>query len=101
MATEAEGSNGDFALMWIAVAVGTAIAGRPPHRSVRAHLRIRLLPRMMASVEAFIGIGMQNSGFRNPPVQQWGKTFPSHLRALTATNQDAPPRPAYTTPENA
>ena len=30
----------------IAVAVGTTIADRPPHRSVRARLRIRLLPRM-------------------------------------------------------
>ena len=28
------------------LAVGTTIAGRPPHRSVRARLRIRLLPRM-------------------------------------------------------
>src|SRR6201993_941579 len=28
----------------IAVAVGTTIADRPPHRSVRARLRIRLLP---------------------------------------------------------
>jgi hypothetical protein len=56
---------------------------------------------MMASVEAFIGIRMQNSGFGNPPVQQWGKTFPSHLRALTATNQDAPPQSAYATAENA
>jgi hypothetical protein len=30
----------------IAVAVGTTIADRPPHRSVRARLRIRLLPKM-------------------------------------------------------
>src|SRR6266849_5220926 len=28
------------------VAVGTTIADRPPHRSVRARSRIRLLPRM-------------------------------------------------------
>ena len=68
------------------VAVGTTIAGRPPHRSVRARLGIRLLPRMMASVEAFIGIRMQNSGLGNPPVQQWGETIPSQLRALTATD---------------
>ena len=31
---------------------------------------------MMASVEAFVGIWMQNSGLGNPPVQQWGTTFP-------------------------
>jgi len=49
----------------------------------------------MNSVEALIGIGMQNTGLGNPSVQQWGKTFPSHLRALAATNQNAPPQPAY------
>src|SRR5689334_9132343 len=69
----------------LAVAVGTTIAGRPPHRSVRARLRIRLLPRMN-SVEALIGIRMQNTRLRNPPVQQWVETIPSHLRALTATD---------------
>src|SRR5579864_8291899 len=30
----------------VTVAVGTAITGRPPHRSVQARLRIRLLPWM-------------------------------------------------------
>jgi hypothetical protein len=70
---------------WITVAVGTTIAGRPPHRSVRARLRIRLLPRMNG-VEALVRIGMQNVRVRNPPVQQWFETFPSHLRALTATD---------------
>ena len=67
------------------VAVGTAIAGRPPHRSVRARLRIRLLPRMNG-VESLIGIGMQNARGRNPPVQQRVETIPPHLRALTATD---------------
>ena len=61
------------------VAVGTTIADRPPHRSVRARLRIRLLPRM-SGVKALIGVRVQNAGFRNPPVQQWGETIPSHLR---------------------
>ena len=67
------------------LAVGTTIAGRPPHRSVRARLRIRLLPRMNG-VEALIGIRMQNTRLRNPPVQQWVETIPPHLCALTATN---------------
>ena len=74
--------------MWlvrIAVAVGTAIADRPPHRSVRARLRIRLLPRMKG-VKALVGIRMQNTRGRNPPVEQWVETVPSHLRALTATD---------------
>jgi hypothetical protein len=67
------------------VAVGTTIAGRPPHRSVRARLRIRLLPRMNG-VEALVRISMQNVRVWNPPVQQWVETIPSHLRALTATD---------------
>jgi hypothetical protein len=43
------------------VAVGTIIADRPPHGSVRARLRIRLLLRM-TGVEAIIGMGMQDTG---------------------------------------
>ena len=79
----------DFGL-GITVAVGTTIADRPPHRSVRARLRIRLL-RRMSGVEACIGIGVQNAGWRNPPVQDWGKTFPTHLCALTAADQNTLP----------
>src|SRR5207244_6827362 len=70
---------------WIAVAVGTTITDRPPHRSVHARLRIRLLPRMNG-VEALVGIRMQNTWVRTPPVEQWVETVPSHLRALAATN---------------
>src|SRR6266550_6445924 len=75
---------------WIIVAVGTTIADRPPHRSVLARLRIRLL-RRMSGVKACVGIGVQNSGWRNPPVQDWGKTFPTHLCALTAADQNTLP----------
>ena len=74
----------------ITVAVGTTITDRPPHRSVRARLRIRLL-RRMSGVEACIGIGVQNAGWRNPPVQDWGQTFPTHLCALTAADQNTLP----------
>ena len=74
----------------ITVAVGTAITDRPPHRSVRARLRIRLLQRM-SGVEACIGIGVQNTRWRNPPVQDWGKTFPTHLCALTTADQNTLP----------
>ena len=51
------------------VAVGTTIADRPPHRSVRARLRIRLLP-WMTSGKASLGIRMQNAGKWNPAFQQ-------------------------------
>src|SRR5580658_1022827 len=74
----------------ITVAVGTTIADRPPHRSVQARLRIRLL-RRMSGVEACIRIGVQNAGWRNPPVQDWGKPFPPHLCALTAADQNTLP----------
>jgi hypothetical protein len=82
------------------VAVGTTIAGRPPHRSVRARLRIRLLPRMNA-VEALVGIRMQNVRLRNPPVEQGVETVPPHLRPLTATNQNASPQSTYAPPKDA
>jgi hypothetical protein len=40
----------------------------------------------MNGVEALIGIRMQNTGCRNPPIQQWVEAIPTHLRALTATD---------------
>ena len=42
------------------VAVGTTIADRPPHRFVRARLRIRLL-LTMSGVEAVMGMRMQDT----------------------------------------
>jgi len=82
------------------VAVGTTIAGPPPHRSVQARLRIRLLPWMTGG-EASVRIGMQNAGLWNPPVEDWAETSPSHLCALTATDQNAPPQPANATLKDA
>src|SRR5262249_57380984 len=67
------------------VAVGTPIARRPPHRSVRARSRIRLL-LLMHGGETRIGIRMQNTGLRNPSVQERMETIPSHSCALTATD---------------
>ena len=86
--------------IWITVAVGTTIADRPPRRSVQARLRIRLLPRMTGG-EACIRVRMQRAGLGNPPVQDWGETSPSHLCALAATDEDAPPQPANATLEDA
>src|SRR5882724_11621906 len=83
-----------YSTLGITVAVGTTIADRPPHRSVLARLRIRLL-RRMSGVEACIRIGMQNPGWWNPPVQDWGKSFPPHLGALAATDQNTLPEPAH------
>ena len=44
---------------------------------------------------------MQNAGLRNPAVEDGVETIPPHLRALTATDQNAPPQPANATPEDA
>ena len=71
--------------IWITVAVGTTIADRPPHRSVQARLRIRLLS-WMSGGKAGVRIRTQNAGLRNPPVQERDETIPSHLGALTATD---------------
>src|SRR5258708_16436515 len=79
-----------YSTLGITVAVGTTITDRPPHRSVLARLRIRLL-RRMSGVEACIGIGVQNSGWRNPPVQDWGEAFPPHLCALTTADENTLP----------
>ena len=84
----------------IAVAVGTVIADRPPHRSVRARLRIRLL-RRMGGVEASIGVGMQDAGWWYPPSQEWSNALPSHLCALAAADQNIPPQSVDTTFEDA
>src|SRR5215471_3315066 len=65
----------------IVVAVGTTIAGHPPHRSVQARLRVRLLSRMSGG-KAGIRIRMQNAGWWNPSVQERDETIPSHLGAL-------------------
>jgi hypothetical protein len=84
----------------MSVAVGTTITDRPPHRSVQARLRIRLLPWMTGG-EACIRVGMQNAGLRNPPRQQRGETIPPHLCPLTATDENAPPQPANASAKDA
>jgi hypothetical protein len=44
---------------------------------------------------------MQSAGLGNLPVQDWGKTIPSHVCALSATDKDAPPQPANATTKDA
>ena len=75
------------------LAVGTNIADRPPHRSVRARSRIRLLP-WMPSGEACLRIGVQNSRERNPALQQRIQPLPRLLATLTATIQNSSPQSA-------
>ena len=66
------------------IAVGIAIADHPPHRSVLAELP-HTAPPLDTSVEAFVGIGMQCAGTRNPPFEDRPQTFPVRLPPLTAT----------------
>jgi hypothetical protein len=63
-------------------AVGTIITERPPHRSVRALLRIRL-PPWMSSEEANDRIRMQNMGSWKPPGVDRHESIPRR-RLLTA-----------------
>ena len=67
----------------MAVAVGTSIADRPPHRSVRALLRIRLPPRM-AGVKALHRIRMENARNWNPSVDEPVEPVHGDVAALAA-----------------
>jgi hypothetical protein len=67
----------------LAVAVGTIIAGRPPHRSVRARLRIRLPPRM-SGVKTLHGIRMENASDWNPSVDEPVEPVHADIAALAA-----------------
>ena len=70
-------------LVFLAVAVGTIIADRPPHRSVRALLRIRLPPRM-AGVKALHRIRMENASDWNPSVHEPVEPVHGDTAALAA-----------------
>jgi len=83
----------------IVVAVGTTIADRPPHRSVRALLRIRLPPRMTGE-EAFSRVRMQNTGFWNGSFEDRFYPIKRDVASLTATAQSPPPQSLQTSPED-
>ena len=65
------------------VAVGTIIAGRPPHRSVRALLRMRLPPRM-TGVKTLHRIRMENASDWNPAGYDPAKPVHRNPAALAA-----------------
>src|ERR1017187_3241778 len=77
----------------IDVAVGTTIADRPPHRTVRARLRIRL-PPWMSGVKTCRRIRVQSPGYPNPAVQNRVKPIPGCPALLTAAEQNKPPQPS-------
>ena len=65
------------------VAVGTTITDRPPHRTVRARLRIRLPPRM-SSVKALHRVRMESARDRNPFVHEPEEPVHGDAAPLTA-----------------
>ena len=81
------------------VAVGTIIADRPPHRSVRAELP-HTAPTLDGSVKSHVGIWMQDSGSRYPPVEGRSQPVPSRPPALAAAAQNGPPKRTQTSKSN-
>src|ERR1019366_749843 len=75
------------------VAVGTPIARYPPHKTVRALLRIRL-PPWICGVKACHGIRMQDTRKWNPSVEERIEPLPTHIAALTAMDKYHPPQSA-------
>ena len=47
----------------------------------------------MISGEASIRIGMQDTGFWNPPIEDRSQTLPAYLGTLAAANQNAALQP--------
>ena len=81
------------------VAVGTDIAGRPPHGPYERDYRIRLLSRMH-SVKAHVGIGMQDTGSRDPSLEVRAQAIPAGPSLLAAAAQSLPPQSAETVAES-
>ena len=77
------------ALFGESIAVGTALAGGPPHRSQRA-LLAHWAPTLGTGVESDVRPGMRDAGGREPPCFESAHPLPGHPVALAA----APQRPA-------
>jgi hypothetical protein len=75
-----------------AIAVGTALADGPPHRSQRAGLP-HWAPASDANVEARFWIGMQDAGRGQPPGEEAFHTLPFKPVTLTAAPKRMQPQP--------
>src|SRR5450759_4086078 len=69
------------------------VTRHPPHKTVRARLRIRLQP-WMGGVKTLHWIRVQNTGLGNPPVKEPREPLPWHVATLTAMDQYNPPQSA-------
>src|SRR6266496_5390003 len=80
------------------VAVGTALAGGPPHRSQRAEFP-HWAPASGSSGKACLRVGMQDSGRWEPSGRQAVHPFPVQAVALTAAPERLQPVPGDLSPE--
>ena len=70
----------------VEVAVGTALSGRPPHRSEHA-LLTHSAPASGSDVEALVGPGMENAGLRNPALRKPTHRFPVGTTTLATARE--------------
>ena len=80
------------------IAVGTALAGGPPRRSQRA-LLTHWAPASGANDEAFVGVGVQDAGWREPPRRETVHPVPVQVASLAAAPQSRAPVPGHLSPE--
>ena len=73
-----------------AIAVGTALMGRPPRRSQRA-LLVHWAPASGSDVEALVRPSMTNSNSRNPTVSQSPHALPIRPISLAPATQCSMP----------
>src|SRR6266511_4669519 len=82
----------------IVVAVGTALAGGPPHRSQRAGLP-HWAPASGGGVKAHLGVGVQDAGRWEPSLSETVGALPGPVVALAATPKRPAPVPGHLVPE--
>src|SRR5438552_16791667 len=80
------------------IAVGTALAGGPPHRSQRA-LLAHWAPTLGAGVESDVRPGMRDAGGREPPCFEPAHPLPGQAMALAPAPQRPAPVPRELVPE--
>src|SRR6266536_976647 len=76
------------------IAVGTALAGGPPHRSQRA-LLTHWAPALGTNAKTRVGKGMHHAGGRQPSNREAVHALPADPRALAATLKRLMPEPGH------
>src|SRR5215216_990292 len=76
------------------IAVGTALAGGPPHRSQRA-LLTHWAPALGTNAKTHVGEGMRHAGGRQPSSREAVHALPTDPRALAAALKRLMPVPGH------